>query len=200
MTRILIIRHGQSEWNAAGRWQGQADPPLTDLGRHQAWSAAAHLGAVDAIVASPLQRAADTAEIIGEQLGVGPVSYDPDLVERDAGEWSGLTKPEIEDAFPGYLAQGDRPPSFETEDALQHRALRALSQIAVTYGDADVLVVSHGGVVYALEALEGIELVRIPNLGGRWLSHDGTDPRSGLTLGDRVILVDPDETTIPAQL
>lgn len=196
MTRILMIRHGQSEWNAAGRWQGQADPPLTDLGRHQARSAAAHLGAVDAIVASPLQRAADTAEIIGEQLGIGPVSYDPRLVERDAGEWSGLTKPEIEAAYPGYIADGRRPPSFETEDALQVRALRALDRMAEAYGDADVLVVSHGGVIYALEALDGIELVRIPNLGGRWMAHG----EGGLTLGERVILVDPDETTIPAQL
>lgn len=196
MTRILMIRHGQSEWNATGRWQGQADPPLTELGRHQAWSAAAHLGAVDAIVASPLQRAADTAEIIAEQLGVGPVSFDPDLVERDAGEWSGLTKPEIEAEYPGYIGRGDRPPSFEREDDLQVRALRALDRIAATYGDADVLVVSHGGVIYALEALEALEFIRVPNLGGRWIDHDGT----GIKLGQRVILVDPDETTIPAQL
>lgn len=196
MTRILVIRHGQSEWNALGRWQGRADPPLTDLGRHQAWSAALHLGAVDAIVASPLGRAADTATIISEQLGVGPVSFDPDLVERDAGEWSGLTKAEIEQAFPGYLARGDRPPSFETEESMQARVRSALGRVAAEHPEGDVLVVSHGGFIYALEALDDIELVRVPNLGGRWLEHrDGR-----IDLGERVLLVDADETTIPAQL
>src|SRR3546814_14677380 len=69
MTRVLLVRHGQSEWNATGRWQGQADPPLTDLGRAQAHHAARSLGVVDAIVASDLQRAADTAPIISGELG-----------------------------------------------------------------------------------------------------------------------------------
>src|SRR3546814_7398309 len=73
MARVLLVRHGQSEWNATGRWQGQADPPLTDLGRAQAHHAARSLGVVDAIVASDLQRAADTALIISGALGVGPV-------------------------------------------------------------------------------------------------------------------------------
>ena len=89
MTRVLLVRHGQSEWNADGRWQGQADPPLTDLGRHQALHAARNLGVVDAIVASDLQRASETALIIAGELGVGPLVLEPDLRERDAGEWSG---------------------------------------------------------------------------------------------------------------
>src|SRR3546814_1711635 len=103
MTRVLLVRHGQSEWNATGRWQGQADPPLTDLGRAQAHHAARSLGVVDAIVASDLQRAADTALIISGELGVGPVVLDEGLRERDAGEWSGLTRAEIERDWPGYL-------------------------------------------------------------------------------------------------
>ncbi len=56
-SRLLLVRHGQSEWNAAGRWQGQADPPLTDLGRAQARAAARAIGGVDAVFASDLQRA-----------------------------------------------------------------------------------------------------------------------------------------------
>src|SRR3546814_3323938 len=108
MTRVLLVRHGQSEWNATGRWQGQADPPLTDLGRAQAHHAARSLGVVDAIVASDLQRAADTALIISGELGVGPVVLDEGLRERDAGEWSGLTRAEIERDWPGYL--GAAPP------------------------------------------------------------------------------------------
>ena len=61
---VLLIRHGQSEWNATGRWQGQADPPLTDEGRNDARRAAEALGAFDAVVASTLQRAIETAEAL----------------------------------------------------------------------------------------------------------------------------------------
>ena len=125
-TRVLLVRHGQSEWNADGRWQGQADPPLTDLGRLQAREAARALGAVDAVWASDLQRAVETATIIADDLGVGPVVLDPDLRERDAGEFSGLTRPEIADRFPGYLDDGRRPPGWEPDEALLARALRAL--------------------------------------------------------------------------
>src|SRR5690606_34165227 len=96
-TRVLLVRHGQSEWNAIGRWQGQADPPLSDLGRLQAREASRALGTVDAVWASDLQRAVETAAIIAGELGVGPVVVDPDLRERDAGEFSGLTRPEIEE-------------------------------------------------------------------------------------------------------
>ena len=60
-TRILLVRHGQSEWNLSGRWQGQADPPLTELGRMQAREAAQNVGSIDVIWSSDLQRAAATA-------------------------------------------------------------------------------------------------------------------------------------------
>ena len=87
VTRLLLVRHGQSEWNAVGRWQGKADPELTDFGRQQAFHAAQRIGSVDVIVASPLVRAFETAQIISSQIGVGPIVIDPDLMERDAGEW-----------------------------------------------------------------------------------------------------------------
>ena len=96
MTRLLLVRHGESEWNALGKWQGQANPPLTDQGRRQAQQAAGVLGAFDAIVASTLQRAAETAAIISEVMGVGPVLVEEDLQERSAGPWQGLTRVEIE--------------------------------------------------------------------------------------------------------
>ena len=137
-TRVLLVRHGQSEWNAEGRWQGQADPPLTDLGRLQAREAAGALGTVDAVWASDLQRAVETAAIIADQLGVGPVVVDPDLRERDAGEFSGLTRPEIAARFPGYLDDGRRPPGWEPDEALLARALRALHAIAAEVPGGDV--------------------------------------------------------------
>ena len=189
MTRLLVVRHGQSEWNAMGRWQGRADPPLTDEGRRQAKVAGGALGAFDAVVASPLLRAAETATIIAERLGIGPVLTDPDLVERDAGEWQGLTRSQIQEGWPGFLDDGRRPPGYEPGDAMLARVLSALERISERMGDGDVLVVSHGGGVYALEEACGEPWKRLPNLGARWFELSGGD----LSAGPRVDLV-PDGT------
>jgi broad specificity phosphatase PhoE len=197
-TRALLVRHGQSEWNAAGRWQGQADPPLSDLGRRQAWEAARAIGAVDAIYASDLQRAAETAAIIAGEIGVGPVILDPDLRERDAGEYSGLTRAEIEERFPGYLDDHRRPPGWEPDEHLLARALRALERIARDLPGADVLVVTHGGLVYTIEGHLGTEFSRIANAEGRWVEIDGRTGR--LRLGERILLADPDDLTVPGQI
>lgn len=196
MTRMLIVRHGQSEWNAEGRWQGQADPPLSELGRRQALHAGTRLGTVDVIVSSPLVRALDTATTIAETLGVGPVVVEPDLRERAAGEFSGLTRAEIEARFPGYLEEGRRPPGYEPDEVLLARTLAALDRIEETYRGAEILVVSHGGVIYALEQHHGEPFARIPNLGARWVTHHG----ERIELGERVVLVDDDELTVPQQL
>jgi probable phosphoglycerate mutase len=205
-TRCLLVRHGQSEWNAAGRWQGQADPPLSDLGRHQAHTAAAAVGTVDAIVASDLQRAAETAAIVAGAIGVGPVVIDADWRERDAGEWSGLTRAEIDEQWPGYLPESRhgafapseqrRPPSWEPDDVLLRRVLVALARVHDLVGDGDALVVTHGGVVYTLEQHLGATFERMANLEGRWLDVTGDK----LVLGERVHLVDPHDETVPAQL
>ena len=197
-TRALLVRHGQSEWNAVGRWQGQADPPLSDLGRRQAREAARTIGAVDALYASDLQRAAETAAIIAGEIGVGPVILDPDLRERDAGEYSGLTRAEIEERFPGYLDDHRRPPGWEPDEALLARALRALQRIARDVPGGDVLVVTHGGLVYTVEGHLGTEFSRLANAEGRWVEIDGRTGR--LRLGDRVLLADPADLTVPGQI
>ena len=189
MTRLLVVRHGQSEWNTTGRWQGRADPPLTDEGRRQSKVAGGALGTFDAVVASPLLRAAETATIIAELLGIGPVLTDPDLVERDAGEWQGLTRSQIQEGWPGFLDDGRRPPGYEPGDAMLTRTLSVLERISERMGDGDVLVVSHGGVVYALEEACGEPWRRLPNLGARWFEVSGGD----LSAGPRVDLV-PDGT------
>lgn len=195
MPRLLLVRHGQSEWNAAGRWQGQADPPLSDFGRIQARHAAAAVGGVDAVYASTLGRAVETATIIGTQLGVGPVLVEHDLRERNAGEFSGLTRIEIEDRFPGYLAEGRRPPGWESDELLLARASAALLRIAADAGD-EVLVVTHGGVIMTLEVHLGLERRRCANLGGRWfdVSPDGIVP------GGHVDLLHGAEITVPDQI
>ena len=187
VTRLMVIRHGQPEWNAAGRWPGRADPPLTIEGRRQAAAAARVLGSFDAIVSSPLQRAAETAAIIVEHLGIGPVLTEPDLMERDAGEWQGLTRAEIEMPWPGFLEHGQRPPAYEPDDVMLVRVLGALGRIAdrAKETDGEILVVAHGGVVYTLEEACGDPWRRIPNLGGRWFEM--TDGH--LTVGPRVDLI-----------
>src|SRR4051794_21836109 len=197
MTTMLLVRHGQSEWNAVGRWQGQADPPLSDLGRQQAFSAAPRIGSIDVIISSDLQRAVETAQIISAQLGVGPVVVEPDLRERDAGAWSGLTAEQIDAGWPGFREAGNKPEGWEPDADLLVRAGAALSRIATEYEGAEVLVITHGGVVYALEAVNGLPFVRLPNLGGRHLRHHG----DRVELGERVLLVDDaDITTVPAQI
>ena len=157
MLNLLLARHGQSEWNAVGRWQGQADPPLSELGRAQARGAANQAGAFDAIFASDLERALHTATIISTTLGVGPVIVDPRLKERDAGEFSGLTRAEIDTQFPGMLARGEWPPGWEDDEAGLTRVLAALDDIITTTGGhGDVLAVSRGGIVYTLEGHFGL--------------------------------------------
>jgi probable phosphoglycerate mutase len=165
---------------------------LSPLGRKQALLAVDSLGAVDAIVSSSLMRALDTARIISEGLGVGPVLLEPDLQERDAGEWQGLTRVEIEERWPGYLAEHRRPPGYEQDEPLVERVLRALHRVcSETQGD-DILVVTHGGVINALERHCGVPWERVPNLGARWFEwRDG-----GVVLGERVELIDHSALTM----
>jgi broad specificity phosphatase PhoE len=195
-TRVLLTRHGQSEWNALGRWQGQADPPLSDLGRRQAHEAARALGAIDGIWASDLRRAAETAVVIGEDMGVGPVVLDPDLRERDAGEWTGLTRAEIEQRYPGFLPDGRRPPGWESDELLLDRAQRTMRRIADAAPGGEVLVVTHAGVVFAVERHLGLDHTRLANVEGRWV----TVAHGGLRLGDRMLLAEPQDVTVPRQM
>jgi probable phosphoglycerate mutase len=215
-TRVLLVRHGQSEWNALGRWQGQADPPLSDLGRRQARSAALALGSLDAVFGSDLQRAVETAVIIADALGVGPVVLDADLRERDAGEWAGLTRAEIDRDWPGYLdpppadkhtsfgaapagrSAQRRPPGWEPDSSVLARAERALYRIDSAVGGGDVLAVTHGGLIYVIEGHLGAGFARLANGAGRWIEVDG----DRLHLGDRVLLVADDGTpvTVPDQI
>lgn len=208
--RALLVRHGQSEWNAAGRWQGQADPPLSPLGRQQAADAADTLAAttgpdrIGAVVASDLARARETAEIVAARLSVGPVALDPGLRERDVGEWSGLTRAEIHEQWPGYLADDAgrsaralerRPPSWEPDESLLARTLEALRRLVLAHltPETAVLCVGHGGMVMNLERHLGADEGRLPNLAGRWVDLDGDGKPS---LGERKLLVPAAELTV----
>jgi probable phosphoglycerate mutase len=188
---ILVLRHGQSEWNSIRRWQGTADSPLTELGRQQAGATAARLAALrldfPAIWTSDLRRASETAAIIALGLGLGEPIVDDRLREAHAGEWEGLTPEQIEIQWPGWLEAHHRPTTFEPYSAVIARAADALSDVAARACNLDpaaALVVAHSGVVRSLvRHLGGID-TRIPNLGGVWFTASVTDGGADLTLGD----------------
>jgi broad specificity phosphatase PhoE len=161
VTTLLLVRHGETDWNADGRLQGHTDRPLSDYGRRQARQLADELAEeeLEAIYASDLARARETAEIVGRQLGL-PVVLDPDLREKNWGTWEGLTAVERDRVeFVG-----------ESTEAHQERILNALRRISERHpGDGRVLVVTHGGSMRRVqtEAL-GMAMPVVENC-GRWL-------------------------------
>ncbi|WP_242338472.1 MULTISPECIES: histidine phosphatase family protein [Anaeromyxobacter] len=152
---LLLVRHGETDWNAAGRWQGQTDVPLNATGRAQALALAARLRAegVRAIATSDLCRARGTAEIVGEALGLEVAFVDADLRERAYGHWEGLTRCECERRFPEEWARHVSdprapPPAGESMDALLARVVPAIGRAAERLESPAVLV-THGGVMRA---------------------------------------------------
>lgn len=188
------MRHGQSEWNALGKWQGQADTRLTATGEEQANLAATALAAeahaFDAVWASDLQRARRTAEIAARVLGVHDVQLDARLRETHAGEWQGLTRAEIDEQWPGYLAADRRPPGFEDYDAAGQRMLDALADIGAAHPGGHVLVISHTGIIRAARRRHGAPDFLLPNLGGAWFTVCAHD-EPPVTIGGIVLPLDP---------
>ena len=188
MTKFLIARHAQSEWNIHRRWQGHADAPLSTHGLNQAKSAAvalAKMEKIDAVVSSDLARAHSTASIIAEALGVENVSTDVGLRERNVGTWQGLTTEEIELWHPGAIATGNYPHGWESQQTLVKRVFAALRRTADIVGPGHVLAVSHAAIIYAIENYFDRPFKRIKNLNCRYLYLESNDMR----LGKRVALV-----------
>lgn len=143
--RIVLWRHGRTAWNLENRFQGKTDIPLDEVGLAQAERAARLLAALEptAIVASPLRRASATAQALADRTGL-PLSHDPDLVERDGGEWEGLTGAEIRARYPAEHAIW-QPPGGETGAEVAKRVGGALERAAERLEDGGLVVVaSHG--------------------------------------------------------
>ncbi len=156
MTTIWLARHGQTDWNAERRWQGQSDIPLNDRGRTQAQALAARLAGrpIQAIYSSDLRRAYETATIAAQALGL-PVVSDPAWRERSAGVLEGMTWEMLRDQHPAYweaTRYGDmRPPGGESFGEVQARAVQAVQRLLERHPNGEaILVVSHGGTLRAL--------------------------------------------------
>ena len=170
MARVLLIRHGETEWNRAGRWQGHADVPLTENGRAQALALAAKLRELgdpfDAVYTSDLARARETAEAVAAALGVAAIE-DPAWREMDVGRWSGSSRDEIRALYAdewSRIAAGEDLPrgGGETLAAFGERVGAALTRIAETHDGRLVAVVTHGGTIrVALLHALGLPLTRL---------------------------------------
>ncbi len=159
-TPLLLVRHGQTPWNVAGRWQGQADIPLTEEGIRQARGVAATLAAEPErpwtrLLSSDLVRARTTAEHVGEALGL-PVELDARLRERDVGHWSGRTRAEIAETDGGVLSAFDardpdvQPGGGESARQVRARALAVLRELVEGRPGESIIVVSHLGWIRTL--------------------------------------------------
>ncbi len=185
--RLFLVRHGETDWNLAGRLQGSQDIPLNDLGRAQAAEAARVVERLSGgaapldYVASPLMRTAQTMSIMRAELGLPPDQFrrDARLKELVFGRWEGATWPELRRRDPNGVNARDAdpwnfvPPAGESYAMLTARVMPAIAELA-----RDTVVVSHGGVMRAmLHALAGMPVSQAADLpvrqGAVYLIEDG---------------------------
>lgn len=158
LRHLFLARHGETDWNVAGRWQGHTDVPLNATGRAQAVALANRLRGegVGAVATSDLLRARHTAEIVADTLSVPVALVDPDLREQRFGWFEGLTPGECEARYPAgwarYVADPRAgPPGGESRAALLERVVRAVGGVASRVS-CPVVLVTHGGAIRALLA------------------------------------------------
>jgi broad specificity phosphatase PhoE len=157
MIRVFVARHGETEWNREGRWQGQGGPGLNETGRVQARALAMRLSAlrVDALYSSDLARARETAEIAATATGLEPV-LDPGLREVDVGDWRGLTRDEVSrrdpDGYRRWLGGEAGWNGGETYAEMHARVVAAVERLVAASAVGRIAVISHGGAVRALAA------------------------------------------------
>ena len=153
-TRLILVRHGVTDWNREGRWQGQLDPPLSESGRGEATRVVRRIDSDPTlrparIVTSTLARAIETAQVIGQSIGV-TVEGEARLIEIGAGEWEGRTHAELEaddtDRYRAWRASGGvgQPPGGEPIEAATRRVVELLDELDAA-ADGPTLLVSHGG-------------------------------------------------------
>lgn len=166
-TTLYVVRHGETQWNADGRWQGWQDSDLTPLGRQQAAGAGEKLKGrgIGTIYCSDAGRARETARLIGEAIGVTP-QPDPALRERFYGEYEGMTSLEIDERFPGtrYEAGRDRrdtwrPIGGESLIEVTARVMTFVRLVAQQHAGEHVALVTHAGVLRVLDGVSSGEVL-----------------------------------------
>lgn len=179
MTRVLVLRHGETEWNVTGRLQGRSDTELSAAGHRQARDATTTLTEnFGSVYCSTLRRSIDTAGPLAARNSC-EVRVDPRLDERSWGTWEGLLPSEVELEYPGWMNDGRRPPGFENDGMLWERFEPFL--IELDSSDAASLVVTHGALMLAMaRALNGADRP-FGNLEGQWVELD----QATVILGDR---------------
>ncbi|UQX87522.1 histidine phosphatase family protein [Jatrophihabitans telluris] len=155
LRRIVILRHGRTQWNAQRRYQGQSDPPLDSVGQAQAIQAAALIAAMDpdVLISSDLQRAKHTADKVGSLAGL-PVEVDKRLRERNLGHWEGLTRDEVAARYPDEFADwlAGRDVTRRGGESRQEVADRAMGVVAELRDVELAVFVSHGATAMCLTA------------------------------------------------
>jgi broad specificity phosphatase PhoE len=193
LRRLVLLRHGQTDYNVGGRMQGHLDSMLTETGVEQAASVAPEIARLvpDRLISSDLKRAVDTAELVSAACGL-PVKYDARLRETHLGEWQGRTVAEIEDDWPGAIATwrsdpGWAPPGGESRIEVVRRSLPVVEELDeefTTGEDTTVVLVAHGGLIAGLVCgLLALPTATWPAIGGigncRWaaLARRSDHPR-----------------------
>ena len=184
LRRIILLRHGQTDYNVAGRMQGHLDSLLTPVGHEQAAEAAPVIAALgpDRVISSDLRRAVDTADVVGAACGL-PVKFDARLRETHLGDWQGHTVAEIDHDFPGAIAawRSDptwAPPGGESRVAVVERSRPVVDELDAEFADSPddsttALLVAHGGLIAGLvTGLMDLPTETWPSFGGlgncRW--------------------------------
>lgn len=166
---LALIRHGQTDWNFAGRLQGRTDIPLNDVGRAQARAAAsAYAGGLwQAVVSSPLGRARETAEILADALGLPLGGTYDELLEQEFGAAEGVAVSELATRWP------DRDfPGKEPDDEVARRGAAGIVRISADHGGAPVLAVAHGTLIrHTLAGLTGHDARHYPRFDNLSSSH-----------------------------
>jgi broad specificity phosphatase PhoE len=194
LRRLVLLRHGQTDYNVGGRMQGHLDSMLTETGVEQAASVAPEIARLvpDRLISSDLKRAVDTADLVSAACGL-PVKYDARLRETHLGEWQGRTVAEIEHGWPGAIATwrsdpGWAPPGGESRIEVVRRSLPVVEELDEEFatGDPDttVVLVAHGGLIAGLVCgLLALPTATWPAIGGigncRWaaLARRSDHPR-----------------------
>lgn len=192
-TRVLLVRHGATDWNLSKRAQGQADIDLNATGRRQTRELARRLAETEihGVYSSDMKRALDTAQVIADPRGL-EVHAEAGFREIDQGEWEGLTTEEIRKRWPelwGDARHYTERPGGESPAQVRARALAALTDVVRSHPDETVVIVSHGGTIRWLSAevlgYDDLQSARIRGLGnGGVVCFDASLDGGDLTLSN----------------